>query len=93
MDEYTHNPTTVLAVQVKRPWSGIRAQIPFVHQVDAKSGAFSHFLLSNPKDISETKRVYEGDWIIKYPTGCYAKMTDDQFQRYYGKQDGDSHGD
>ncbi|MDM2418399.1 Uncharacterised protein [Mycobacteroides abscessus subsp. massiliense] len=92
MEEYTHNPTTVLAVQVRRPWSAVRAKVPFLQQINAQSGAFAYFLLSNPGSL-DTPRVYEGDWIIKYPTGCYAKMTDDQFQRYYGKQDGDSDGD
>ncbi|OHU64014.1 hypothetical protein [Mycobacteroides chelonae] len=90
MKTYTHNPTEVEAIQVSRPWKGVQDAVPFAHQVKAGSGAFAFFKLSMPGSL-EVQRAYEGDWIVKYPTGCYTRLTDEQFQRYYG--DGDGNGD
>lgn len=80
---FTHNPTTVEAIQVAKPWAGVQRAVPFAHQVTKANGALKHLVISKPGDL-ETKRAYPGDWIIKYPTGCIAVMTDEQFEKYYG---------
>ncbi|QSM04653.1 hypothetical protein PROPHIGD54-2_53 [Mycobacterium phage prophiGD54-2] len=91
MKTYVHNPTEVEAIQVARPWKSVLDAVPFAHMVKRASGAFLCFKLSIPGKL-EVESVFEGDWIVKYPTGCYAKLTDEQFQRYYGDGDGNSNG-
>lgn len=90
MKTYVHNPTEVEAIQVARPWKSVQDSIPFAHQVKEGSGALAFFTISVPGNL-EVQRAYAGDWIVKYPTGCYSVLTNEQFQRYYG--DGDDSGD
>ena len=83
MKTYTHNPTTVEAVRVERPWKNISFHVPFAQMIKTQTGAFHHFRIATPGK-SEVKEAFPGDWIIRYPTGCYEVMSDERFQRYYG---------
>lgn len=82
METYTHNPTEVQAIQVARPFVKVSNAVPFAHMVKASGrNQFSRFKVSAPNQ--DMFSAYEFDWIVKYPTGCWAVLTDEQFQRYY----------
>lgn len=90
MSEFTHNPTKVDAIQVKKPIVNVQKQVPFARPVKANGGRFAYFLVTDPKDPLKPLRAYEGDWIIRHPDRHYEVQTDVAFQANYGEPSGDS---
>lgn len=91
MKEFTHNPTTVEAIKVGRPYHNVKNAFPFAREHKSGSGAFSHFVVQGPGVLAEDAiRAWEGDWLIKYPTGCTGVMSDAQFARNYGDEPAES---
>jgi len=70
---YTHNPTTVEAVQIAPPYPNVTRGCPFAHQFKSGAGKVTHYVVSPPGQ--EPFRAYPGDWILHYPTGCWAVQT------------------
>lgn len=81
--EFTHNPTTVDAIEVKRPWIHVQNQVPFASQVKTGAGAFSWFRIASAGSLT-VQRAHEGDWILKHGNGIYSVMNAEDFQRNYG---------
>lgn len=94
MQEYTHNPTPVDAIQVARPWKTVQFHVPSASKVTTGSGALAYFRVVNVSDPLNVPRAYEGDWIVRdRRTRKLSVLTDEEFQYRYGKKDEDVNGD
>lgn len=90
MKSYVHNPTEVEAIRVQRPYINVTRAFAFAREHKKANGAFSHFVMQVPGQ--DALRAWEGDWVIKYPNGGTAVMSDGEFQNFYGDQDDDTEG-
>jgi hypothetical protein len=88
VQEYTHNPTRVRAIQVARPWKAVANAVPFAHQVKNERNGFCYFTIQNPGEMYSATAV-EGDWIVRQPDGKYRVMNNDDFQYQYGEEQND----
>ncbi|QSM01096.1 hypothetical protein SEA_NANOSMITE_51 [Mycobacterium phage Nanosmite] len=86
LETYVHNPTEVRAIQVARPFKRVADAVPYARSIQhPHTRRFLHIAITRPGEL-DTKKAYEGDWIVQYPTGCTSVLTDEQFQRYYGQR-------
>lgn len=82
-EEFTHNPTKVEAIEVKRPWIHVQHEVPTASQAKTFSGAFDFYRVASAGSF-EVQRAYEGDWILKHGNARYSVMTALEFQTNYG---------
>lgn len=87
MNTYTHNPTEVTAIQVKKPIVNVQKKVPLAHPVKGNGGRFAYFMVTDPTDPLRPLRAHEFDWIIRHPNGVYEIQNATQFQVNYGKSD------
>lgn len=80
---YTHLPTTVTAVRVERPFSGVERACPRAHRKSKGSGAFSHFSISNPGN-NFGGNAAEGDWVVRLPNATWIALPDEKFRSEFG---------
>lgn len=87
MKTYTHKPTQAQAIQVTKPIVNVQKKVPMSRPVKANGGRFAYFLITDPKDPLTPLRAYEGDWILRHPSGRYEIRKDVEFKDEYEEND------